>query len=161
MFIKLIILISLIDMKNNMKITACPLCGSTHVGTAGIRDGVNPQEFSKQACKNCGWTGMPLEFDTIEEYQHFLDDLGKKDTSFNKNYFEDPAEAAPIRRYILRSFLTSMLILCAVVLPGIVYGLVSIVGPFSNEIGALCALLSFIFYLYLVWKKELWNTIKR
>jgi hypothetical protein len=45
-----------------MKITACPLCGSKNVGMGGINDGVHPQEFLKQACKNCGWTGTPLEF---------------------------------------------------------------------------------------------------
>ena len=53
-----------------MRITAFPLCGSKNVGIGGIRDGVHPQEFLKQVCKNCGWTGTPLEFDTEEEYQY-------------------------------------------------------------------------------------------
>lgn len=144
-----------------MAITACPLCGSTKVGTGGIRDGVHPHEFSKQACKNCGWTGMPLEFDTREKYQRFLDDLRKNKSSYDNDYFKDPAEAAPIRRYVVRSLLTSGLILCAVILPGLVYGLVSIIGPFASGVGAICALLAFVLYVYIAWKKELWNTIKR
>lgn len=144
-----------------MTITACPLCGSTKVGAGGIRDGVHPHEFSKQACKNCGWTGMPLEFDTHEEYQRFLDDLRKNKSSSDKDYFKDPAEAAPVRRYVARSLLTSALILGAVILPGIAYGLISIIGPFPNEVGVVGALLSFVLYVYIAWKKELWNTIKR
>ena len=60
-----------------MKITACPLCGSKNVGIGRISDGVNPQEFLKQACKNCGWTGTPLEFDNEKEYQQSHPALNK------------------------------------------------------------------------------------
>jgi len=67
-----------------MKITACPLCGSKNVGMGGIRDGVHPQEFLKQACKNCGWTGTPLEFDTDKEYKQFLNGLIKEDEILDK-----------------------------------------------------------------------------
>ena len=94
-----------------MKITACPLCGSKNVGIGGISDGVHPYEFLKQACKNCGWTGTPLEFDNEKEYQQFFDELKKEDNIRDEDYYEDPAKKAPIRRYILRSFWTVFLFL--------------------------------------------------
>ena len=144
-----------------MKITACPLCGSKNVGMGGIRDGVHPQEFLKQACKNCGWTGTPLEFDTDNEYQQFLHDLSEEDEIRDKIYYEDPAKAAPIRRYIIRSFWTIFLFLFALVIPSIVYVLISDVGSFSTGIGWLFAFFSLMIYIYFVCKKELWNKIKR
>ena len=144
-----------------MKITACPLCGSKNVGIGRISDGVNPQEFLKQACKNCGWTGTPLEFDNEKEYQQFLDELKKEDNIRDEDYYEDPAKKAPIRRYILRSFWTVFLFLFALVIPGILYVLVSVVGGFSTGLGWLFAFISLILYIYLVWSKELWNKIKR
>jgi hypothetical protein len=144
-----------------MKITACPLCGSKNVGIGGIRDGVHPHEFLKQACKNCGWTGTPLEFETEKEYEHFLNDLIKEDKICVDDYYEDPAKAAPIRRYIIRSFWTIFLFLFALVIPSIVYVLVSVVGNFSTSLGWLFAFFSLIIYIYIVWKKELWNNIKR
>jgi len=144
-----------------MKITACPLCGSINVGMGGIRDGVHPQEFLKLACKNCGWTGTPLEFDTEIEYRQFLHDLKNEDKIRGENYYEDPAKAAPIRRYIIRSFWTIFLFLFALVIPSIVYVLVSVFGNFSTGLGWLFAFLSLMIYIYFVWNKELWNKIKR
>ena len=138
-----------------MKITACPLCGSKNVGVGGIRDGVHPHEFLKQACKNCGWTGTPLEFDTETEYKHFLNDLINEDKIFADDYYEDPAKAEPIRRYIIRSFWTIFLFLFVLLIPSIVYVLVSVVGDFSPILGWLFAFFSLMIYIYFVWKKEL------
>jgi hypothetical protein len=142
-------------------ITACPLCGSKNVGIGGIRDGVHPQEFLKQACKNCGWTGTPLEFDNDKEYQQFLHDLRKEDEFRYKQYYEDPAKEAPIRRYITRSFWTIFLFLFALIIPGLVYIIISDIGGFSAGIGWLVAFFSLMIYIYFVWKKELWNKITR
>jgi len=144
-----------------MKITACPLCGSQNVGMGGIRDGINPKDFLKQACKNCGWTGIPLEFENDKEYQQFLHGLIEEDEIHDKDYYEDPAKEAPIRRYIIRSFWTIFLFLFALILPGIVYVLISEAGGFSTGISWLFAFFSLMIYIYFVWKKELWNKIKR
>ncbi len=144
-----------------MKITACPLCGSKNVGTGGIRDAVHPQEFMKLACRDCGWTGTPLEFDTVDAYQQFLDQHEKNEPLEDNDFFQDPAIKAPMRRFIFRIFWTEAIILFAFVVPAIVFWLVSIVGRIPPGIGAICTLASFIGYIYVVWKKELWNKIKR
>ena len=144
-----------------MKITACPLCGSKNVGIGGISDGVHPQEFLKQACKNCGWTGTPLEFDTEKDYQQFLGELKKEEEIRDKIYYEDPAKTAPVRRYVIRSFWAVSLYLLILVIPGMVYFLISELAGFPNDIGVLFAFLSFFGYIYFLWKKELWNKIQR
>ena len=144
-----------------MKITACPLCGSTNVGTGGISDGVHPQEFLKQACKNCGWTGTPLEFDTEKDYQQFLDEINKEKETYYKISYEDPAKSAPFRRYVIRSFWTVSLYLLILVIPGIVFFIISELAGFPSNIGVLFAFLSFFGYIYFLCKKELWNKIQR
>ncbi len=144
-----------------MKITACPLCGSKNVGIGGIRDGVNPQEFLKQACKNCGWTGTPLEFDNEKDYQKFLDNLKTDDKNHDEIYYEDPAAKAPIRRYIIRGFWVIFLYLLILIIPALAYILISELAGLPNNVGVGFAFLSFFGYIYIVWKKELWNIIKR
>ena len=144
-----------------MKITACPLCGSKNIDIGGIRDGVHPQEFLKKACKNCGWTGTPLEFDSEKDYQQFLDDLKTDDNIRNEDYFEDPAMSAPIRRHINRGLWSSALLFPALLIPLIIYAMISIIGGLPIAIGGLISILSFFGYFYFVWKKELWNKIKR
>jgi hypothetical protein len=144
-----------------MKITACPLCGSKKVVTSGISDGVNPHEFLKQACKNCGWTGFPLEFDSENDYQKFLIGFKKEDGTRDKTYYEDPAKSAPIRRYLIRSFWVIFLYLLILIIPAFVYILISELAGFQSNIGGFFAFLSFFVYIYILWKKELWNIIKR
>ena len=88
-----------------MKIKACPNCGSRSVSTAGISDGINPKEFFKLVCKQCGWTGIPLEFDSENDYNNFYNKLHIKDIKTNDDVFYDPAEDAPVTRYFIRWFL--------------------------------------------------------
>jgi predicted nucleic-acid-binding Zn-ribbon protein len=142
-------------------ITACPLCGSKSVGSAGIRDGVNPNEFLKQACKNCGWTGTPLEFDSEQDYHAFLKELIIDTKDLDDSAFADPAKQAPIKRYMIRGFWTSFLYILLFVIPGIVFFLISILFGLPNQIGIFFAFLSFFIYIYFFWKNELWNMIKR
>ena len=144
-----------------MRITACPLRGSKNVGTGGITDGVNPHEFSKQACKNCGWTGFPLEFENEKDYQRFLSELNKEDEIRDKTYYEDPAKAAPVQRYVIRSFWVAFLYILILVIPALVYMIISELAGLPNNIGVFFAFLSFFVYIYIVWKKELWNKIQR
>ena len=144
-----------------MVITACPVCGSKRVVSAGIRDGINPQEFLKQACKNCGWTGTPLEFDSEDDYQAFIKELNIDNKDLDDPVFADPAEQAPIKRYIIRGFWTSFLYLLLLVIPGIVFYLISILFGLSNQIGIFFAFVSFFIYIYFFWKMELWNMIQR
>jgi hypothetical protein len=144
-----------------MAISACPHCGSKKVGIGRITDGVNPHEFLKQSCRNCGWNGFPLEFDNEKEYQKFLKDLDKKDEICDRNYYEDPTKSAPVQRYIIRSFWVVFLYILVFVTPALVYILISELAGLPNDIGVFFAFLSFFVYLYILWKKELWNLIKR
>ena len=135
-----------------MKITACPLCGSKNVGMGGIRDGVHPQEFLKQACKKCGWIGFPLEFDNEKDYQKFLNDLKKEDKIRDKKYYEDLAKSAPVKRFAIRSFWAVSLYLLIVIIPAIVYIIISRLAGLHSNIGGFFALISFFVYIYIFWK---------
>jgi hypothetical protein len=65
-----------------MEITACPKCGSKRIemGTmgAGVTWGVTSW---KSVCKDCGYQGEPILFDSEKEYQKFLEGLSKVPTS--------------------------------------------------------------------------------
>jgi hypothetical protein len=75
--------------------------------------------------------------------------------------YKDPAEAHPWKRYIIRRFTTVFLIFLAIIIPGVVFVLVSILAGLSTEIGITLAFVSFILYVYLFVKLELWNKVKR
>jgi C4-type Zn-finger protein len=57
-------------------IRACPKCGSTDIQMGGIREGVLYGLTSwTLVCKRCGYKGMPILFDSEEEYKKFLDEI--------------------------------------------------------------------------------------
>jgi hypothetical protein len=59
-----------------MKINACPRCGSKSIQMGRIRDGVLFGIDSwKQVCRQCGYQGAPIIFDSETEYQKFLEEL--------------------------------------------------------------------------------------
>jgi len=55
-----------------MGITACPNCGSKHIYTGNLSDGVLTGYTSRHVCKQCGYQGIPILFDNEKDYQHFL-----------------------------------------------------------------------------------------
>jgi len=59
-----------------MKINACPKCGSRDIRMAGIREGrlfgVTSWDI---VCAKCGYKGMPIIFNSKEEYEKFLKEL--------------------------------------------------------------------------------------
>ena len=56
-----------------MEITACPVCGSTNIGIGTLGDGIISGLSSwKEVCRNCGYQGSSLLFESEEEYQKFL-----------------------------------------------------------------------------------------
>jgi hypothetical protein len=145
-----------------MKITACPRCGSKNLDIADMRDGITPGiDWSTNVCRNCDWQGIPLEFETENNYQKFLKGLEKQKKSVDLPIPKDPAESAPGQRFILRYLTASFLFLLLIIIPLLVCVLVSVYGGFPIEIGFLLAGISFLVYLYFFWKKELWNMIKR
>ncbi|MCK4416501.1 MAG: hypothetical protein KAU84_05035, partial [Thermoplasmatales archaeon] len=64
-------------------------------------------------------------------------------------------------RYIIRGFWVIFLYLLILIIPALVYILISELAGLPNNVGVGFAFLSFFGYIYIVWKKELWNIIKR
>ena len=64
--------------KKQPSILACPRCGSKHIEMGTMNQGVLFGITSwKSVCKNCGYQGEPLIFETEEAYEKFLDGLSK------------------------------------------------------------------------------------
>jgi transcription elongation factor Elf1 len=59
-----------------MEITACPNCGSKNIGIGTLGDGIISGLSSwKEVCKDCGYQGASLIFDSETEYNKFIDAL--------------------------------------------------------------------------------------
>jgi transcription elongation factor Elf1 len=66
-----------------MEITACPVCGSKNIGIGTLADGIISGLSSwNEVCKNCGYQGASLVFESESEYKKFLEALSyqKKQT---------------------------------------------------------------------------------
>lgn len=56
-----------------MEIKACPNCGSRRIYQGRMGDGVLTGYTSRDVCRNCGYQGMPIIFDSEKEYKKFLE----------------------------------------------------------------------------------------
>ncbi|MCX6666076.1 MAG: hypothetical protein NT038_08495 [Euryarchaeota archaeon] len=54
-----------------MKIRACPKCGSNNIDMGNLQDGLPSREFWRYICRDCGFYGNFLEFDSIKDYERF------------------------------------------------------------------------------------------
>jgi transcription elongation factor Elf1 len=76
-----------------VKITACPNCGSKDIKMGSLGDGVLYGIGSwKLVCKNCGYQGAPLSFNSVEEYLKYYNKLHpnqKKSSIIKKEITED------------------------------------------------------------------------
>ena len=127
-----------------------------------MRDGITPGiDWSTMVCRDCNWQGIPLEFETENAYQNFLKGLEKQKKSEDIPSHEDVAESAPTQRFVLRYVTAAFLFLLFLIIPGLAFFVVSIYIGFQTEIGFLFACASILVYIYIFWKKELWNSIKR
>src|SRR5512136_613507 len=62
-----------------MEITACPVCGSKNIGIGTLGDGIISGLSSwNEVCRNCGYQGASLIFESEAVYQRFLDALKKQ-----------------------------------------------------------------------------------
>lgn len=62
-----------------MKITACPKCGSKDIQIGTMDSGVTFGITSwKSQCRNCGYQGEPLIFDSDEEYEEFFHQIAEE-----------------------------------------------------------------------------------
>lgn len=68
-----------------MKITACPRCGSTDISAGTMGSGILFGMSSwKEECRNCGYKGASLVFDSKEEYLTFLREVKGKEYKSNQ-----------------------------------------------------------------------------
>jgi hypothetical protein len=58
-----------------MKITACPKCGSTRIFQGTMGDGTITGITTRQVCRECGYQGPPLLFESEEDYNAFKQEL--------------------------------------------------------------------------------------
>ena len=75
-----------------MEITACPNCGSKNIGIGTLGDGIISGLSSwKEVCKDCGYQGASLLFDSEIEYKKFIDALSneKKQTVERKEEIKE------------------------------------------------------------------------
>jgi transcription elongation factor Elf1 len=63
-------------MVRPMEITACPVCGSKNIGIGTLGDGIISGLSSwNEVCKNCGYQGASLIFESESQYNKFLEAL--------------------------------------------------------------------------------------
>ena len=71
-----------------MKISACPICGSRRIFQGRMKEGVLTGYTSREVCRDCGYRGSPIIFDSEKEYKKFLKELKTKDKK-EKSSFDD------------------------------------------------------------------------
>ena len=100
-----------------MEIIACPNCGSRRIYQGTMGDGVLTGYTTRNVCRNCGYQGMPIIFDSETDYKKFikgkLKDIKSKD--FKKNDIKNQKIKQKIKRPIGVSFLVFILILEAII----------------------------------------------
>jgi len=65
-----------------MKIRACAKCNSKNIRMAGLGEGTIFGLTSwDMVCEDCGYKGMPIVFDSQEDYEAFLKELKEKQES--------------------------------------------------------------------------------
>jgi transcription elongation factor Elf1 len=95
-----------------MEISACPRCGSRKIFQGTIGDGVLTGYTNRQVCRNCGFQGMPIIFNTEQDYVAFLESIGEKQktTSKEKQQLKETSKDSynrPAGLYLLSAFLVS------------------------------------------------------
>jgi len=79
-----------------MEISACPVCGSKNIGIGTLGDGIISGLSSwNEVCKNCGYQGASLLFESETEYKKFLDALSypKKQTETQNKELNEETSA--------------------------------------------------------------------
>jgi len=78
-----------------MTIKACPRCGSQRIYMGTLKAGVIYGVTSwKLQCRDCGYQGQPLLFDTQEEYDKFRESLTSPSPSVVPEAEEEKPDAA-------------------------------------------------------------------
>jgi hypothetical protein len=83
-----------------MEITACPKCGSRNIFQGRLKDGVLTGYTSREVCRDCGYTGSPIIFDSEKEYNKFLEGLEKDDKGKNKPSYDKEKELTQVVEFL-------------------------------------------------------------
>ena len=75
-----------------MNITACPKCGSRNIFQGRLKDGVLTGYTSREVCRDCGYRGSPIIFDSEKDYKIFVEQLKKGKPSDETEDFTDLSE---------------------------------------------------------------------
>jgi hypothetical protein len=74
-----------------MKITACPKCGSKNIEVGTLDSGVTFGVTSwKEVCRECGYQGQPLLFESEKEYNEFLEELKSEEQKTERSDQKEP-----------------------------------------------------------------------
>ncbi len=108
-----------------MEIIACPNCGSRRIFQGRMGDGVLTGYTSRNVCRNCGYQGMPIIFDSEIDYKNFLKRKSKDITSpeIEKKEIKKEMIKQKIKRPIGVTFLVFIIILEAIITIYIYYSL--------------------------------------
>jgi transcription elongation factor Elf1 len=85
-----------------MEITACPVCGSKKIGIGTLGDGIISGLSSwNEVCKDCGYQGASLVFESEAQYNKFLEGLAiqkkQRETQTQESYEEKPEQRSENR----------------------------------------------------------------
>lgn len=85
-----------------MEIKACPNCGSNKIYQGRMGDGVLTGYTNRDVCRNCGYQGMPIIFDSEKEYLKFLESKSfKKEIKNNTKHIKQLKTKRPLGVIIL------------------------------------------------------------
>jgi len=163
-----------------MEITACPVCGSTNIGIGMLGDGIISGLSSwNEVCRNCGYQGASLIFESEAEYQRFLtalqkqrqshEDTKKGDSDVQKQHKTEDIEITPRKRSYVFEFIVSVVL---TIVFFIILSLSNYLGVYSgvfsqNSLGAIVGYIigSFVgvflfFFLVIVAGEMLMRTIR-
>jgi len=100
-----------------MEIIACPNCGSRRIYQGTMGDGVLTGYTSRNVCRNCGYQGMPIIFDSETDYKNFLKRKSKekKTIDIKKKVVNLKGKKRKIKRPFGVNLLALILILIALI----------------------------------------------
>ena len=164
-----------------MEITACPVCGSKNIGIGTLGDGIISGLSSwNEVCKDCGYQGASLVFESESEYKKFLEALSYQKINTetqNKQLNKEKSELDLDKNTSIHSKRTSYLFefIVSVVLTIVFFIILSGSGYFGgytdsfsqNTLGSIILYIlgSFVgvlifFFLLIVFIKTLYRSIR-
>ena len=99
-----------------MEIIACPNCGSRKIYQGTMGEGVLTGYTTRSVCRNCGYQGMPIIFDSETDYKKFIKGKTKNNSSLVSKDIEKKykRKKEKIKRPIGVIFLVITIILIAI-----------------------------------------------